>query len=134
MSFTIDDLCHQKRSYSCGPPLRHCFHSGSGSIAQTVLVGALLAPGTHTVTAALQAVGVAAERHFTNDHRVLNRATWSARQTIRILLGVRMTYQVPLGAPIVLGADPVRRRGAGSAKRYRDAGDPPRQPSSAALA
>ena len=33
--------------------------------AQTLLVGALLAPGTRTVTAALRAVGLAAERHFT---------------------------------------------------------------------
>jgi hypothetical protein len=53
--------------------------------AQSLLVGALLAPGPHTVTAALRAVGLAAERHVTNDHRVLKRATWSAGQASRIL-------------------------------------------------
>jgi hypothetical protein len=47
--------------------------------AQVLLLGAMLTPGTRTVTAALEAMGLAAERRFTNDHRVLNRATWSAR-------------------------------------------------------
>src|SRR5919198_1023264 len=80
---------------------------------QTLLVGALLAPGTRTVTAALRAVGLAAERHFTNDHRVLNRAAWSTRQGRRRLLGVRLTVWVPPGVTIVLGADDTveRRRG-----------------------
>jgi hypothetical protein len=93
--------------------------------AQTLLVGALLAPGTRTVTAALRAVGLAAARHFTNYHRVLNRATWSARQASRILLGLLMTCLVPPGAPIVLGADDTVERRSGrriEAKGcYRDA-------------
>ncbi len=33
-------------------------------------------------------MGLAMERHFTNDHRVLNRATWSALHGSRILLGL----------------------------------------------
>lgn len=49
--------------------------------------------------------GVAAERRFTNDPRVLNRATWSARHGSKILLGVLLTRLVPPGATIVLGAD-----------------------------
>jgi len=53
--------------------------------AQILLLGALLAPGARTVTAALRIMGLALERRFTNDHRVLNRATWSARQGSRIL-------------------------------------------------
>src|SRR5918995_3817842 len=81
--------------------------------AQTLLVGALLAPGTRTVTAALRAVGLAAERHCTNYHRVLNRATWSARQASRILLGLLMTCLVPPGAPIVLGTDDTVERRSG---------------------
>jgi hypothetical protein len=56
--------------------------------AEVLLVGAILAPGARTVTAALRAMGLAAECHFTNYHRVLNRATWSARQGSRILLDV----------------------------------------------
>jgi hypothetical protein len=41
--------------------------------AQVLLLGAMLTPGARTVTAALRAMGLARERHFTNYHRVLNR-------------------------------------------------------------
>src|SRR5918992_937211 len=73
--------------------------------AQLLLVGAILAPGARTVTAALRVVGLATERHFTNYHRVLNRATWSARQGSRMLLDLLILCLVPSGATIVLGAD-----------------------------
>jgi hypothetical protein len=93
--------------------------------AEVLLVGAMLAPGARTVTAALRAMGLAAECHFTNYHRVLNRATWSARQGSRILLGLLLTLLVPPGATIVLGADDtIERRGGRkiTAKScYRDA-------------
>src|SRR5438034_733096 len=56
--------------------------------AQVLLLGAMLTPGPRTVTGALQVMGLALERHFTNDHWVLNRATWSARHGSRILLGL----------------------------------------------
>ena len=81
--------------------------------AQFLLVGALLAPGARTVTAALRVVGLSSERHFTTDHRVLNRATWSARQAGRILLGLLVTSLVPPGAPMVLGADDTVERRSG---------------------
>jgi hypothetical protein len=55
--------------------------------AQVWLWGAMLAPRACTVTAALRVMGLAAERHVTNDHRVLNRATGSARHGSRMLLG-----------------------------------------------
>jgi hypothetical protein len=93
--------------------------------AQLLLLGAILAPGTRTVTAALRAMGLSGERHFTNYHRALNRATWSAHQASRILLGLLVTSQVPPGAAIVLGADDTaeRRRGSHIAAKgcYRDA-------------
>jgi DDE superfamily endonuclease len=93
--------------------------------AQCLLVGAMLAPGTRTVTAALRVMGLATERHFTNYHRVLNRATWSALQGSRILLGLLMSFFVPPGATIVLGADDTVERRSGrkiTAKGcYRDA-------------
>jgi hypothetical protein len=47
--------------------------------AQVLLPGAMLTPGSRTVTGALRMMGLALEGHFTNYHRVLNRATWSAR-------------------------------------------------------
>ena len=93
--------------------------------AQVLLLGAILAPGARTVTAALGVMGLAMERHFTNYHRVLNRATWSARQGSRILLGLLLPLLVPPGAPIVLGADDTVERRSGrkiAAKGcYRDA-------------
>jgi DDE superfamily endonuclease len=93
--------------------------------AQLLLLGAMLAPGARTVTAALRAMGLSGERHFTNYHRVLNRATWSAHQASRILLGLLVTSLVPPGAAIVLGADDTveRRRGRQIAAKgcYRDA-------------
>jgi DDE superfamily endonuclease len=81
--------------------------------AQVLLLGAMLAPGARTVTTALRVMGLAAERRFTNSHRVLNRATWSARQGSRILLGLLITLLVPPGATIVLGADDTVERRAG---------------------
>jgi hypothetical protein len=93
--------------------------------AQVLLVGAMLAPGARTVTTALQVMGLATERCFTNYHRVLNRAVWSARQGSRILLGLLITLLVPPGATIVLGADDTVERRSGRKIRakgcYRDA-------------
>ena len=107
--------------------------------AQVLLLGAMLAPGARTVTAALRVMGLAAERHFTNYHRVLNRATWSARQGSRILLGLLITLLVPPGATIVLGSR--RHRGTPQrAARSRPKAAiamrcaPPRSTSSAVLA
>jgi DDE superfamily endonuclease len=94
--------------------------------AQVLLLGAMLAPGARTVTTALQVMGLAAERRFTNYHRVLNRAVWSAHQGSRILLGLLITLLVPPGATIVLGADDTVERRSGRQIRakgcYRDAG------------
>jgi hypothetical protein len=93
--------------------------------AQLWLLGAMLAPGARTVTAARRAMGLSGARHFTHDHRVMNRATWSAHQASRILLGLLVTSLVPPGAALVLGADDTveRRRGRQITAKggYRDA-------------
>jgi hypothetical protein len=93
--------------------------------AQLLLLGAILAPGARTVTAALRVMGLAREDHFTNYHRVLNRATWSACHGSRILLGLLITLLVPPGATLVFGADDTVERRSGrkiAAKGcYRDA-------------
>jgi hypothetical protein len=93
--------------------------------AQVLLLGAILTPGPRTVTAALRVMGLAMERHFTNDHRVLNRATWSALRGSQILLGLLITFLVPLGTTIVFGADDTVERRSGRQIRakgcYRDA-------------
>jgi hypothetical protein len=93
--------------------------------AQSLLLGAMLAPGARTVTAALRVMGLSGERHFTNYHRVLNRATWSARQGSQMLLGLLITCFLPPDAPVVLGADDTVERRSGRKIRakgcYRDA-------------
>jgi hypothetical protein len=93
--------------------------------AHVLLLGAMLTPGPRTVTGALRVMGLALERHFTNDHRVLNRATWLVRQGSRVLLGVLITLLVPPRAAIVLGADDTVARRSGRKIRakgcYRDA-------------
>ena len=93
--------------------------------AQVLFLGAMLTPGARTVAAALRAMGLATERHFTNYHRVLNRAVWSARRGSQILLGILLSLLVPPGAPIILGADDTVERRSGrriTAKGcYRDA-------------
>jgi hypothetical protein len=93
--------------------------------AHVLLLGAILSPGPRTVTGALRMMGLALDRHFTNYHRVLNRAAWSARRGSRILLGVLITLLVPPGATIVLGADDTVERRSGRKIRakgcYRDA-------------
>jgi hypothetical protein len=81
--------------------------------AQVLILGALLAPGKRTVTSCLRVRGLAWEHRFTNYHRVLNRAVWSALQASKILLGVLVLVFVPPGATIVLGADDTVERRSG---------------------
>jgi hypothetical protein len=106
-------------------PLTPLFSQPVWRHAQVLLLGAMLTPGPRTVTAALRVMGLSGERHFTNYHRVLNRATWSALRGSQILLGLLITCLVPLGATIVLGADDTLERRSGrkiTAKGcYRDA-------------
>ncbi len=93
--------------------------------AQLLLVGAILAPGKRTITAILRVMGRSEDPHFTNFHRVLNRAKWSTLQGSRILLGLLVAAFVPAGHPLILGADDTveRRRGKqiGAVGCYRDA-------------
>ena len=99
------------------------FSKRSWRQAEVLLVGALLAPGKRMVTSILRICGLAHERHFVNYHRVLNRATWSARAASRILLGLLIDAFAPAGA-VVLGLDDTieRRRGKRIAAKgiYRD--------------
>jgi len=91
---------------------------------QVLLVGAILAPGKRTVTAVLRIMGLSAEKHFQNYHRVLNRAVWSSLKASRVLLGLLIATFATRG-PIVLGLDDTleRRRGAQIKAKgiYRDA-------------
>jgi hypothetical protein len=72
--------------------------------AHTLLLGVILVNGRRTVASALRIMGLAQEPHFTNYHRVLNRATWSALAAARILLGLIVAI-LPHDTPIILAAD-----------------------------
>jgi DDE superfamily endonuclease len=80
---------------------------------QVLLVGAILAPGKRTVTAALRVMGLAHVKSFQQYHRVLNRAVWSSREGSRLLLHLLVHTLAPTG-PLVMGLDDTieRRRGA----------------------
>ena len=92
--------------------------------ALTLLAGAILTPGSHTVTNALRVLGRQHTPHFQNFHRVLNRARWSSRKAARILLVQLVRVFTPDGA-VLLGVDETleRRQGEQIAARgvYRDA-------------
>src|SRR3954463_7815396 len=85
----------------CFAPL---FDSRVWNYAQLLLLGAMLAPGKRTVTAALRIVGRGNEQRFQNYHRVWNRACWSSRAASRILLGLLVRTFAPSG-PILVGLD-----------------------------
>ena len=93
--------------------------------AQILAIGAILATGKRTVTSALRIMGLSHDEHFTNSHRVLNRAAWCPRAASRILLGLIVRTLVPADWPIVLVADDtVERRHGRKIKAkgcYRDA-------------
>jgi hypothetical protein len=105
---------------SFAPLFGHCVWER----AQILLMGAMLAPGKRTVTSALRVMGLSAERHFQNYHRVLNRAVWSCRLASLILFRLLLTTFAPSG-PIVLGLDDTIERRWGPKIRargiYRDA-------------
>jgi hypothetical protein len=78
-----------------------------------LITGAILAPGKRTVTSVLRVLGKGDEPHFQRDHRVLNRAKWSALNGGKILLRLLVETFVPSG-PVLLGIDKTieRRWGA----------------------
>jgi hypothetical protein len=81
-------------------------------LVQVLVTGAVLARGQRTVTAILRVMGLSAENHFVNYHRVLNRAQWSSAALSQTLLRLLVTTFAP-GGPIVIGGDETieRRRG-----------------------
>lgn len=105
-------------------PFERLFSERVWEWAKILLVGAILAPGTRTVTAILRVMGLSRERQFQNYHRVLNRAVWSPRAVSRVLLRLLLAALVPPDAPVVLGLDDhiERRQGAKIAAKgiYRD--------------
>ena len=91
---------------------------------QVLVAGAILAPGSRTVSSALRAMGLDQEKRFHRYHRVLSRARWSSLKASRVLLGLLVEMFVPEGDPLVVGIDETleRRYGKKISARgvYRD--------------
>jgi DDE superfamily endonuclease len=79
---------------------------------KVLLTGAVLAPGSRTVTAMLRIMGLSAAADFQTYHRVLNRAVWSSLTASRLLLRLLVAVCIPRGGG-VFGLDDTseRRRG-----------------------
>jgi hypothetical protein len=79
---------------------------------KVLITGAVLAPGTRTVTAILRIMGRSAAADFQTYHRVLNRAVWSPLTASRLLLRLLVAVFIPRGV-VVFGLDDTieRRRG-----------------------
>ena len=91
--------------------------------AQTLLVGALLAPGKRTVSAVLEVVGLSQQLTFQRYPRVLNRCVWSPLAGSRVLLEMLVAALVPPGRLVLALDDTIERRwGAQITARgiYRD--------------
>jgi hypothetical protein len=81
--------------------------------AQSLLMGAILAPGSRTVSSTLRAMGLDHEKRFHRYHRVLSRARWSSLEASRILLGLLLGAFVGEG-PLILGVDETLERRSGA--------------------
>jgi hypothetical protein len=104
-------------------PFRSVFTAPTWEHALVLALGAVLAPGKRTVTAALRVTGRDTATNFTRYHQVLNRARWSSRAAARVLLELIVTALVG-DEPVVIGLDDTieRRWGPKIAARgiYRD--------------
>ena len=87
--------------------------------ALILLYGTILAPGRRTVSAALRAMGLADSPHFTNYHRVLNRAQWSPWILSNLLLALIIRSFVPAGMPLLLAVDDTLERRRGPKIKYK---------------
>jgi len=86
--------------------------------AQTLLFGAILAPGRRTVTAALRVMGLEDEPRFEKYHRVLNRNRWTPLLLSKLLLILIMAFCVPDGMPLIMAVDETLERRWGPKIKY----------------
>ena len=105
-------------------PFEHLFDRRTWRKAQLLVVGAILAPGKRTVSAALSILGIGQHGDFAVFHQVLNRARWEPLQLSRVLLLLLVGRLGTSTEPLVFGIDETLERRWGrkiAAKgRYRD--------------
>lgn len=91
---------------------------------QLLLAGAIICPGSRTVSNLLRCVGLRWEKNFPKFHRVLNHNKWSAFNLSAVLLKMIVNRFIPKGECLVFGLDDTieRRWGPRISKRgiYRD--------------
>jgi hypothetical protein len=97
-------------------PFKPLFRQPTWIKVQILFIGAILATGKRTVTAALRVMGLSDEPHFANYHQVLNRAVWSPRRLSEMLLALLMKYlDRDETKPLVFGIDETIERRWGAA-------------------
>ena len=93
--------------------------------ARLLMVGAILAPGQRTVAAALRVMGRRGQHDYVRYHEALNRAEWSPRAAIRVLLALLLQPLDRGDGPLIFSIDETleRRRGVKirASGSYRDA-------------
>jgi hypothetical protein len=87
--------------------------------ALVLMKGTILAPGRRTVAAALRAVGLGDDEHFTNYHRLLNRDRWSPWVLSKVLLSLIIELCLTADAPLLIAIDETLERRSGPRIRYR---------------
>jgi hypothetical protein len=107
-------------------PFRPIFNLNTWQKAQVLLVGAILATHTRTVTAMLRVMGLSQEKQYSKYHQVFNRAVWSPLKLSHTLLNQLLLHlDQSKSLPLVFGIDETieRRWGPSISKRgiYRDA-------------
>ncbi len=75
-----------------------------------LMTGAVLAPGTRTVTAMLRMMGRRAASDLQTSHRVRHRAVWSPLTASRLLLRRFVAVCIPSGVVVFGLEDPIERR------------------------
>ena len=83
-----------------------------------LVYGAILAPGTRTVSAILRVMGLGDLDTFVNYHRVLNRDRWSPWVLSKLLLTLLIRLFVPEGVTLVLLIDETLERREGKRIKY----------------
>jgi len=87
--------------------------------ALVLLYGAILAPGTRTVSAVLRVMGLGDVDTFVKYHRVLNRDHWSPWVLSQRLLTLLIRLFVPEGVALVLLIDETLERREGKRIKYK---------------
>ena len=86
-------------------PFERMFSPRTWLKAQTLAIGAMLAPGKRTVTSALRVMGMGDRGDFSVYHQVLNRARWSPLKISRVLLMLLIDRLDSGEGPLVFGMD-----------------------------